>query len=175
MAVSLRQEGERRRRPHLLFVLYALAVAVGVFAAIVAPATRAGWSLGSKLVNRCEVGAAVGGLAYFLVIGGWLAWNGRFLGHLGVPGGLSGGGESQPIDAAAGSVDVAADDFNDYRKEVDARFKRIENAAGNIVNRLERLERSPRPQSEKRRRDRFVGKLRFLRRGNGQPDEEREQ
>src|SRR5437588_837957 len=97
MAVSLRQEGERRRRPHLLFVLYALAVAVG------------------------------------------------------------------------------ADDFNDYRKEVDARFKRIENAAGNIVNRLERLERSPRPQSEKRRRDRFVGKLRFLRRGNGEPDEEREQ
>lgn len=148
------------RRPHRFFFAFVVVALVGVVAASTAPASDASWALGSRFVNRCEVGLVVGGILYLVVTGAWLAWHGHYLGQLQLPGGLGGGGESQPIDSAAAPVDATADDFNEYRKDVDRRFKGIENAVGNMLNRLNELERSRLASQEIGRGGRLLGKLR---------------
>jgi hypothetical protein len=129
------------RRPHAFFWLYLAILVVGIVAACLAPGSAPAWALGSGFIHRCEIGVAVGGLVYLVSIGAWLAWNGQYLGQLQLPGGLGGGGgDPQPIDAAATQVEGAATEFDEYRKEADKRFKGIENALDNVVNRIKTLE-----------------------------------
>src|SRR4051794_10600344 len=92
----------KRWRPHAFFGLYVAVCAIGVAAGLTAPADDAAWALGSTFVHRCEVGLAVGGLAYLIGAAGWLAWHGHYFPQLNLPGGFGGGGEPQPVDPAAG-------------------------------------------------------------------------
>jgi hypothetical protein len=129
-----------RTRPHAFFWAYLVALGLGLGAALTVPATEAGWALGSKLVHRCEVGLVVGGLSYLVLTAGWLASQGRYLGQLTLPGGSGGGGDSQPVDAAAAQIGDVADDLSEYRKDADARFKSLEDAIDNLANRVQTLE-----------------------------------
>jgi hypothetical protein len=153
-------EGEqKRRRPHPFFAVYLVVVAAGVLGGFKTSATAPAWALGSVFVHRCEVGLAIGGALYLVSTVGWLAWQGRYL-NLKLPGGLGGAGKSEAVDNAADSFDATAEGFNEYRKRADKRFKAIENALGNVVNRLDVLERRESPGRERRRLGGLFDKLR---------------
>jgi hypothetical protein len=154
-----------KRRPHPYFLVYVIALVAGVFAALKTSPTAEAWSLGSPFVNRCEVGIAVGAVVYITLTGGWLAWKGRYLPNLSLPG-SGGAGASQSVDDGAEAVDGAATDFNEFRKDVDRRFKGIENALGNVINRLEVVEKDGSPRREWRFRD-VLGRLPSPWRRNG--------
>lgn len=160
----------RWRWPHPFFGAFAIAVGAGVIAGVTAPDTKTAYALDSSFVHRCEVGVAVGIVVYLVAIAGWLAWHGRYLPQLQGPGPVSGGGESQPVDPVAEPVEQTATEFNEFRKEVDRRFRAIENALGNVINRLGHVERGLPVRRENHGWRRITAKLRrgeHQERGNG--------
>jgi ABC-type nickel/cobalt efflux system permease component RcnA len=130
---------ERHRpRPHPFFAVFLVALLVGVVAAVLASGLRPSWALRSTIVYRSEIGLAVGGFVYLVSTTAWLAWQGKYV-PLRLPFGTT-GAEGKAVDAAADQLEVAATEMNAFRKEVDLRFTRIEDALENVTTRLQALE-----------------------------------
>jgi hypothetical protein len=133
------EQEDEERRPHHFFWCYLAILGVGVLSGFLIHSHAAGWSLGSKFVDRVEVGLLIAGVLYLAVIGGWYAWDGFYLGNLRLPTGLGAGGGAQPVDPD--QVAGTADEVEKLRKATEERFEALEETASDLASRVVQLEK----------------------------------
>ena len=127
-----------KRSPHSFFWAFLAVVVVAVLGASLAADEEPAWALRSGWVYRAEVGLALAGAVYVLLVAGWLAWSGRTFRRIELPGGPA--IEAPPLDQAASGVDEVAKEFDDYRVKNDELVKRLGSALDKLNERVERLE-----------------------------------
>jgi hypothetical protein len=124
------------RKPHPFFYLSAGIAVLGLVAALLAASHAPSFALKSVLVYRLEIGAAVIVAGYGLSVMLWLAWHGRTLRRVELPG--IGALEAPVADLDAAARDVAAlaqsaadrlDGHDADIAELDARLADVEHAA----------------------------------------------
>jgi hypothetical protein len=120
-------------RPHPLFGFVFGVVLLGVAVGATADQREPVWALHSEWVYRIELGAAVVGLVYLLLIALSLAWRGETFRKITAPGGAG-------VELPAQEVRSAAAEFESYKGEAANRFADLEAELVDIRARVDRLE-----------------------------------
>jgi hypothetical protein len=135
-------DGEHRasrwRQPHGFFWLLLPGLAVAVAAAAFAEDNTPVWALRSGWIYRTEIGVALAGAAYLILLAGWLAWHGHAFRRIQLPGGPA--LEVPPLDQTARDVDRVANDFRKYSSRNDEAVEPLGRAVERLNERVEELE-----------------------------------
>jgi hypothetical protein len=115
------------------FWLVALGLVPAIYAALRADAERPGWALRSEAVHRFEIGLAVFFGVYLLALALSLAYQGRSIGRLGLPGGA----EMDPKDPA---LSKAAEGMEEFEAETRRSFDEHDESLDDLDRRLVALE-----------------------------------
>jgi hypothetical protein len=120
-------------RPHPLFGFVFGVVVLGVVVGATAERRDPVWALHSEWVYRIELGAAVVGVLYLLLVALSLAWRGETFRKITAPGGAG-------VELPAQKVRSAAVDLEGYKAQAEERFADLEAALVEIRARVDQLE-----------------------------------
>jgi hypothetical protein len=120
-------------RPHPLFGFVFGVVVLGVVVGATADRREPVWALHSEWVYRIELGAAVVGALYLLLVALSLAWRGETFRKITAPGGAG-------VELPAHKVRSAAADLEGYKRQAEKRFADLEAALVAIRVRVDQLE-----------------------------------
>lgn len=115
------------------FWLVLISIVPSVWVALTVKAKAPTWSLQSAVVYRLEVGLAVLLVGYIVALMTALAYTGRSIGRLGLPG----GGNVDPKDP---SLSEASEGANEFQQEARNNFKDLADALGTMNERVVALE-----------------------------------
>ena len=120
-------------RPHPLFAFVFGVVVLGVAVGATADRRDPVWALHSEWVYRIELGAAVVGVLYLLLLALSLAWRGETFRKITAPGGAG-------VELPAQKVRSVAVDLEGYKTQAEERFVDLEAALVEIRARVDQLE-----------------------------------
>lgn len=120
-------------RPHPLFAFVFVVVVLGIVIGATADQREPVWALHSGWVYRIELGAAVVGVLYLVLVALSLAWRGETFRKITAPGGAG-------VELPAQKIRSAAAEFESYKGEAANRFADLEAELVEIRARVDRLE-----------------------------------
>jgi hypothetical protein len=120
-------------RPHPLFGFVSGVVVLGVAVGATADRREPVWALHSEWVYRIELGAAVVGVLYLLLIALSLAWRGETFRKITAPGGAG-------VELPARKIQFAAADLEKHQRRTETRFAELEAAIDEVHERIDRLQ-----------------------------------
>jgi hypothetical protein len=119
-------------QPHAFFWLVLLALAVGVTAAWSLNPGNYAYALNSTWVHRTEVGLAAFAVTYLVCLLLWLAYHGKAVRRVELPGGTA--------VEAPDALDAAAQDFEEFERKTEQRFSEVEDWLADLDARLSAVE-----------------------------------
>jgi hypothetical protein len=120
-------------RPHPLFGFVSGVVVLGVVVGATADRREPVWALHSEWVYRIELGAAVVGVLYLLLVALSLAWRGETFRKITAPGGAG-------VELPAQEVSSVAAELERYKEGAAKRFADLEAELIEIRARVDRLQ-----------------------------------
>ena len=120
-------------RPHPLFGFVLGVVVLGVVVGATADRRDPVWALHSEWVYRIELGAAVVGVLYLLLLALSLAWQGETFRKITAPGGAG-------VELPAQKIRSATAGLESYKRRAEKRFAELEAELLEVRARVDRLE-----------------------------------
>jgi len=129
--------GRGSRGPDPFFWAYLAAVAVAIVAAIATPVKRPGYALNSAGVYRAEIGLIFLFLAYLIILGGFLAYQGRSIGTVKLADVLQ---TDLPDPTVQDTLEDAKDAVDEFDETAIQRQDALEEGLEDLLERVARLE-----------------------------------